>query len=443
MTNTSPIQTKRLTLILILGSLAALGPLSIDMYLPAFPDMSRSFGASASSIQLSLTACMLGMALGQIIVGPLSDVRGRKRPLLLALSAYLLASLACAFAPTIEVLIALRFVQGAAGASGIVISRAIVRDLFEGPELTKFFAALSLVNGTAPILAPIIGGQILRFGDWRIVFYLLAVLSTLMLIAVAFRLPETLPVHHRVEGNLKTTFQTFGRLLSDRTFIGYAFAQAFAMGAMFAYISGSPFVLQNIYGASPQQFSFLFGLNGIGIILAAQTAGRLAGRVDSEKMMRIALTVVAYGRNLSVSCPDVIRFLDSRHDSAVLRRLECRDDFDARFYLGNAELWFDSRKCVRVARFVTDACRLTRLTACRRDGGRVGVTDGLDHHDARLLGTAHLYITDCAQKTGIKKAVQQKGCFKKITRSFTPFPQARHKPVFLPHSGREPGLVCL
>lgn len=293
MTNTSPIQTKRLTLILILGSLAALGPLSIDMYLPAFPDMSRSFGASASSIQLSLTACMLGMALGQIIVGPLSDVRGRKRPLLLALSAYLLVSLACAFAPTIEVLIALRFVQGAAGASGIVISRAIVRDLFEGPELTKFFAALSLVNGTAPILAPIIGGQILRFGDWRIVFYLLAVLSTLMLIAVAFRLPETLPVHHRVEGNLKTTFQTFGRLLSDRTFIGYAFAQAFAMGAMFAYISGSPFVLQNIYGASPQQFSFLFGLNGIGIILAAQTAGRLAGRVDSEKMMRIALTVVA------------------------------------------------------------------------------------------------------------------------------------------------------
>jgi len=293
MTNASPIQTKRLTLILILGSLAALGPLSIDMYLPAFPDMSRSFGASASSIQLSLTACMLGMALGQIIVGPLSDVRGRKRPLLLALFAYLLASLACAFAPTIEVLIALRFVQGAAGASGIVISRAIVRDLFEGPELTKFFAALSLVNGTAPILAPIIGGQILRFGDWRIVFYLLAVLSTLMLIAVAFRLPETLPVHHRVEGNLKTTFQTFGRLLSDRTFIGYAFAQAFAMGAMFAYISGSPFVLQNIYGASPQQFSFLFGLNGIGIILAAQTAGRLAGRVDSEKMMRIALTVVA------------------------------------------------------------------------------------------------------------------------------------------------------
>ncbi|MGX8177824.1 Bcr/CflA family multidrug efflux MFS transporter [Exiguobacterium artemiae] len=293
MTNASPIQTKRLTLILILGSLAALGPLSIDMYLPAFPDMSRSFGASASSIQLSLTACMLGMALGQIIVGPLSDVRGRKRPLLMALFAYLLASLACAFAPTIEVLIALRFVQGAAGASGIVISRAIVRDLFEGPELTKFFAALSLVNGTAPIFSPIIGGQILRFGDWRVVFYLLAILSTLMLIAVAFRLPETLPVHHRVEGNLKTTFQTFGRLLSDRTFLGYAFAQAFVMGAMFAYISGSPFVLQNIYGASPQQFSFLFGINGIGIIIAAQTAGRLAGRVDSEKMMRIALTVVA------------------------------------------------------------------------------------------------------------------------------------------------------
>jgi len=284
---------RRLTLILILGSLAALGPLSIDMYLPAFPDMSRSFDASASLIQLSLTACMLGMALGQLIVGPLSDVRGRKRPLMFALLAYLLASLACAMAPTIEVLIALRFIQGAAGASGIVISRAIVRDLFDGPELTRFFAALSLVNGTAPILAPVIGGQLLRFGDWHFVFYLLAILSTMMLLAVALRLPETLPLDRRVEGNLTTTLKTFGRLLTDRVFIGYAFAQAFVMGAMFAYISGSPFVLQNIYGASPQQFSFLFGLNGIGIILAAQIAGRLAGRVDSERLMRISLTVVA------------------------------------------------------------------------------------------------------------------------------------------------------
>lgn len=284
---------RRLTLILILGSLAALGPLSIDMYLPAFPDMSRSFDASASLIQLSLTACMLGMALGQLIVGPLSDVRGRKRPLMVALLAYLLASLACAMAPTIEVLIALRFIQGAAGASGIVISRAIVRDLFDGPELTRFFAALSLVNGTAPILAPVIGGQILRFGDWHFVFYLLAILSTMMLLAVALRLPETLPLDRRVKGNLTTTLKTFGRLLTDRVFIGYAFAQAFVMGAMFAYISGSPFVLQNIYGASPQQFSFLFGLNGIGIILAAQIAGRLAGRVDSERLMRISLTIVA------------------------------------------------------------------------------------------------------------------------------------------------------
>ncbi|WP_371742173.1 multidrug effflux MFS transporter [Exiguobacterium sp. s144] len=284
---------RRLTLILILGSLAALGPLSIDMYLPAFPDMSRSFDASASLIQLSLTACMLGMALGQLIVGPLSDVRGRKRPLMFALLAYLLASLACAMAPTIEVLIALRFIQGAAGASGIVISRAIVRDLFDGPELTRFFAALSLVNGTAPILAPVIGGQLLRFGDWHFVFYLLAILSTMMLLAVALRLPETLPLERRVEGNLTTTLKTFGRLLTDRVFIGYAFAQAFVMGAMFAYISGSPFVLQNIYGASPQQFSFLFGLNGIGIILAAQIAGRLAGRVDSERLMRISLTIVA------------------------------------------------------------------------------------------------------------------------------------------------------
>jgi len=288
-----PLKSSRLTLVLILGSLSALGPLSIDMYLPAFPDMAKSFGTGASQIQLSLTACMLGMALGQIVVGPLSDILGRKRPLMLALFAYFLASLLCAFAPSIEVLILCRFLQGAAGASGIVISRAIVRDLYEGPELTKFFATLSLVNGAAPILAPVIGGQILRFGDWHIVFFVLALFSTLMLIAVASKLPETLHAEHRAEADFRATFRTFGRLLSDRIFIGYAFAQACVMGALFAYISGSPFVIQNIYGASPQQFSFLFGINGIGIIIAAQFAGRMAGRIDSEKMMRAGLVIVS------------------------------------------------------------------------------------------------------------------------------------------------------
>ncbi len=230
-------------------------------------------------------------------------------------------------------------------------------------------------------MAPIIGGQILRFGDWRIVFYLLAILSTLMLIAVAFRLPETLPVHHRVEGNLKTTFQTFGRLLSDRTFIGYAFAQALAMGAMFAYISGSPFVLQNIYGASPQQFSFLFGLNGIGIILAAQTAGRLAGRVDSEKMMRIALTVVA----LAGICLFLALTLS---DSLILVMIPLFFVVSSvgmistlGFTLGDAKLRFDGRKCFGIAWSVADACRLTRLATCWRDGGRFGFADGVDYHD--------------------------------------------------------------
>src|SRR5579885_3323186 len=230
---------RRVQLVLILGSLSAFGPLSIDMYLPSLPALSRDLNASASAAQLTLSACLLGLAFGQVIAGPLSDTLGRRRPLLIGLIAYTVASLLCVVAPSVYILIALRLVQGMAGAAGIVIARAIVRDMFSGVDVARFFSILMLVSGIAPIAAPLVGGLLLRFTSWRGVFVVLAVLVTLMLLAVITGLRETLPVERRQSGKLHYTLATFRRLLLDRLFVGYALSCGLAFAAMFAYISGS------------------------------------------------------------------------------------------------------------------------------------------------------------------------------------------------------------
>lgn len=276
---------KRLQFALILGSLSAFGPLSVDMYLPALPKLSESLGSTASLTQLSLTAFLLGLALGQLVAGPLSDIKGRKGPLIVSLVIYSIASLLCAFAPSIWVLVALRFIQGASGAAGIVISRAVVRDLYTGTELTKFFTLLMLINGLAPIIAPVFGAFILNFVSWRGVFVVLFLIGLLMLLAVIVGLPETLGKEKRATGGMKQTFQTFGILLKDRVFIGYALSQAFVSAAMFAYISGSPFVLQDIFGVSPQGYSLFFAVNGVGIVLFSQVTGRLVSRTGEIKLL--------------------------------------------------------------------------------------------------------------------------------------------------------------
>ncbi|MDO3412171.1 multidrug effflux MFS transporter [Saccharibacillus sp. CPCC 101409] len=283
--------SQKLKFVLILGSLSAFGPLSIDMYLPALPRLAENLGTTQSLAQLSLTACLLGLALGQLIAGPLSDIRGRRIPLIAALVLYMLASLACVFAPSIWMLIALRLVQGAAGAAGIVISRAVVRDLYSGTELTKFFTLLMLVNGLAPILAPILGGVILNYVSWRGVFAVLSVIGTLMLIAVMLGLPETLARERRSSGGLGETVSTFGRLIRDRSFLGYAFSQAFVTAGMFAYISGSPFVIQDIFGVSPQGYSLFFAVNGLGIVLFSQITGRLVHRAGETKLLVAGLLI--------------------------------------------------------------------------------------------------------------------------------------------------------
>lgn len=287
------VRSRRLTSALILGSLSAFGPLSLDMYLPALPTMAGELSTSASMIQLSLTACLLGLALGQLVVGPLSDTRGRRVPLIIAMAAYAISSLLCVFAPDAISLNVLRFIQGLSGAAGIVLSRAIVRDMYSGSELTRFFSLLMLINGAAPILAPILGGQLLRFVSWRGVFAVLSVIGVIMLLAVLLGQPETLPRDRRQSGGLQDTRSTFARLLRDRLFIGYCLSQGLISAAMFGYISGSSFVLQNIYQVSEQTFSLIFAMNGVGIIIASQVTGRLAGKVSETALLRFGLAMAA------------------------------------------------------------------------------------------------------------------------------------------------------
>ena len=276
-------------LALILGSLSAFGPLSIDMYLPALPSLAVDLHSSTSMTQFSLTACLLGMAIGQIFAGPISDIRGRRGPLLVGLLVYAISSLLCAFALSMEIFVVMRFIQGLAGSVGIVISRAAVRDLYAGTELTRFFSFLMLINGAAPILAPIFGAQILQFTAWRGVFFVLAAIGLVMLLAVFWGLNETLPAARRSRAGLGNTVNTFRGLLKNKKFMGYTLSQGFSLAAMFAYISGAPFVLQNIYGVSPQLFSVFFAVNGLGIILAGQITGWLAGRVTEKNLLVIGL----------------------------------------------------------------------------------------------------------------------------------------------------------
>lgn len=294
-------QNKRFKLALLLGSLAAFGPLTIDMYLPSFPTITADFKTNASLIQFSLTACLLGLGLGQLIIGPMSDVRGRRKPLLLFLALYFVASLVTAFSPTVHLFIIARFFQGFAAAGGIVVSRAVARDIYVGRELTKFFALLMLINNLAPILAPIIGSSILLFTDWRGVFIVLSAIGALLWFIISFRFEETLPPEERMPSNIKQTITNFGTLIKNREFLGYALIQSFIMAGIFAYVSGTPFVYQNIYGTSPQVFSLLFGMNGIGIMLGTFLIGRFTDVISETRFLKIGLfTAFASGLTLFV-----------------------------------------------------------------------------------------------------------------------------------------------
>jgi DHA1 family bicyclomycin/chloramphenicol resistance-like MFS transporter len=284
---------RRIRLGLIIGSLTALAPLSIDLYLPALPDLTKAFDSTASQGQLTLTACLVGLALGQVVAGPLSDRLGRRRPLLAGLAGYCGASIACALAPSLEALISLRFLQGFAGASGFVISRAIVRDLRAGAAAARVFSFLMLVTGLAPILAPLLGAQLLRVTSWRGLFVALAVVGFLMLLAVAILLEETLPSARRRSDSMRDTLSTFWRLLGDRTFVGYTLVISAGFGQLLAYIAGSSFVIQDIYDVSPQLYGAIFAVNAVGLVAAGQANAVLVGSMGPRRLLSVGIVASA------------------------------------------------------------------------------------------------------------------------------------------------------
>lgn len=290
---TRQLARQRLVYALVLGLLASLGPLCIDLYLPALPEMASDLNTSTATAQLSLTAGLLGLGVGQLIFGPYSDKLGRMRPLLVSLTLLLAASLWCALAPNIDQLLIARLLQGLAGAGGAVISRAIARDLYSGHELTRFFALLMLVNGLAPIVAPVLGGAMLQFMDWRGIFGVLAAIAVLLFTLASLKLHESLPAERRSQGGIFAMLRSLGGLLTQRQFMGLCLTQGFVMAGMFAYIGASPFVLQQIYGLSPQMFSLCFAINGVGLIISAQIASRLSIHFGERKVLKGGLTLAA------------------------------------------------------------------------------------------------------------------------------------------------------
>lgn len=285
----------RLSQLVMLGGLGALGPLATDMYLPALPAVSSELAASMSQAQLTLSAYILGLALGQVLIGPLSDALGRRGPLLVGVMTFVLASMLCIFAPSILTLTVLRFGQGVAGAAGVALALAIASDLYQGVTLARYLALLTMINAVAPILAPVMGSQLLAFTSWRGIFVLLALFGLVLSGAVAFFLQETLPLAHRQKGGLTTSMRVFKELITTRRFVGYALIGGFTFAACIVYISISPFMLQNLYGLSPQLFGAVFAINAVGLAVMAQLSGRLVGHVTSQKLLSWGVGASAIG----------------------------------------------------------------------------------------------------------------------------------------------------
>ena len=285
---------RRLAMLAVLGALSAFGPLAMDMYLPATPTIAAALHAGQSLVQLTLSGCLAGLAVGQLVAGPLSDGLGRRRPLLAGLVAFVVLSVACAAAPDIGTLIVFRFLQGMAGAVGVVLSLAIVRDLYSGIELARVLGSLTLVFGLAPVLAPVIGGQVLRFTSWRGVFGVLAATGLVLLVASWF-LPETLPPGRRTPPRFRQLAGDSRTLVRDRHYAGNTLAVAFGTAALITYISALPFIIEDAYQQSPQLFSLFFTINSIGLTLMAQLGARLIRRLPVARVVRGSLLVMVAG----------------------------------------------------------------------------------------------------------------------------------------------------
>ena len=267
----------KLFLVLLLGVLSAFGPFVVDLYLPSLPQLASFFETSASMTQLTLTTAMIGLAVGQLLLGPLSDKFGRKIPLIISLVIYIISTVLIVYAPNIESMIVLRVIQGLSSAGSVVISRAVATDLYRGREMTRFFGLLMTINGIAPIISPILGSLLLEYISWKGVFVFLALIG-LVVLFFCFRLKESLSVENRLQGSIFATFSTFGVIIKNRLFMSYVGIESFLLGAMFAYIAASPFILQSFYGLSAFIFSLCFGANGAALVIGANIGGKLPNR---------------------------------------------------------------------------------------------------------------------------------------------------------------------
>ncbi|AHK35925.1 hypothetical protein OPAG_06759 [Rhodococcus opacus PD630] len=281
------------TLIATLALLASVAPLAIDMYLPAFPAMAVQFDTSASAVQLTLTTFLVGLALGQLVIGPLSDRYGRRPLLLTGTLICALFSAACALAPTIEVLAVSRFGQGFAGAAGIVLGRAVISDRARGAAAAKLFSLLIVINAIAPIIAPLLGGVIVSSVGWRGVFWALAVLAAVMFVCVLAGVSESHPPERRTTGGTAALLRDARTVLRDRRYLGYTLAYAFAFGVLFAYISASPFVLQNVHGLSTTGYTIAFTANAVGLVISSVANSGLVAKFGERGTLRIGLVMLA------------------------------------------------------------------------------------------------------------------------------------------------------
>ncbi len=282
---------QRLTYVFVLGALTALGPFTIDLYLPAFPVLEREFDVSAAAIQLTLTGTMVGFAVGQLLVGPLSDQIGRRLPLIAATALHIVACFGAALAPDLFWLSVARILQGLGAAAGSVVATAMVRDLFGGYPLVRMLAHLSLINGLAPILAPVIGSQLLLVIDWRGLFWVLAAFGVLVVVATAVFIRETLPVEQRRVRGHSNVRERYGALIRDRIYVGAVIIAGMNFSALFAYLSSSPFLFQEVHKLSAQEYGLLFGINSIGVVLGVQISSRMQKRIGSAWIIAVATIV--------------------------------------------------------------------------------------------------------------------------------------------------------
>lgn len=279
---------KQLFLTILLGTLSAFGPLSLDMYLPALPDLQQGLQTTQSLAQLSITACLLGLAIGQVIIGPISDHYGRRWPLLIGVALFAVTSFVIAGVTQISTLLILRFIQGLGGSSGQVLSRSIARDQFSGKPLSRFLAVLMAINGIFPIIAPLFGGLAIKFTNWQGIFVILGIIGIILILCVLFFLPESLVKEKRTVSSSRA-YREMGLLLRSRNFMTYVLTQGFVMGALFIYIAGSTFVFQGLYHMSPQLFSFIYAINGLSIVFGSRLVGTLINRFEEETILKYSI----------------------------------------------------------------------------------------------------------------------------------------------------------